>query len=57
MDQELDAMHGTAQYKQLEAKGDELNRSLEKYLEKPAIPDAVDPMATTHGYVWLFLRR
>jgi hypothetical protein len=44
-------------YKLLEAKMEELNRSLEKYLVKPITPDANDPMATCHGYVWLFIRK
>jgi len=44
-------------YKDLEAKAKEASDSLSKFLEKPTIPDSINPLASCHGYVWLYLRK
>ena len=40
-----------------EAKGEELSKSLQPFLVKPERPGSFDEFETTHGYVWLHLRK
>ena len=50
-------MHESKEFKQLDARSTELDRSLGKYLVKPTVPSLTNEFATCHGYVWLFLRK
>ena len=43
-------------FKTGEAKSEELTKSLGEYLAKPEKEGSFNPFATTHGWVWLFLR-
>ncbi len=51
------AVFKTPEYKALNAKTKQLDASMEKYLVKPPQEGQFTPYATTHGYVWLFLRK
>jgi hypothetical protein len=51
------AWHEGDVYKTADAKGKELQAALGKYFMKPEKPGSFNESATTHGYVWLYLRK
>jgi hypothetical protein len=51
------AMKDSQQYKTLETKSKELDAAMVKYLVKPPRKGSFNEYSTTHGYVWLFLRK
>jgi hypothetical protein len=50
-------MHQGKAWKEYEARSKELNAELGKYLVRPERPGTFNEYSTTHGYVWLFLRK
>jgi hypothetical protein len=50
-------MHEGKPWKDFVTRSKELTEELDKYLLKPARPGTLDEYSTTHGYVWLYLRK
>jgi hypothetical protein len=50
-------MHNGKAWKDYESRSKELNEELGTYLLKPARPGRINEYSTTHGYVWLYLRK